>query len=132
MAVHQTREYFLERHGHIVDNPKVGPELAAGYWAPGNSVTFMDLVERMTGKPFSADAIVADANMTTDQAIAEAHRLRDNLKNIPEYAGALDLDASVKIIHGRETITQFNNGSEFERANAEFRSWVETHYPKSV
>lgn len=130
MAVHQTRAYFEKKYGHIVDNPNVGPDLATGYWAPGNSVSFMDLVERMTRQPFSADAIVADANRTVDEAIAEAHRMRDNLRNIPEHTGSLDLEASVKIIHGNETITQFNNGAEFEKANKEFRTWVETHYPK--
>lgn len=129
MAVYQTRDYFFEKYGYITDNPNVGPELAAGYWASGNSVSFMELVEKMTGKPFSADAIVADANMTVDEAIAEARKLKENLKNIPEYTGSLELDASVKIIHGNETITSFANASEFDQANKAFKAWVEKLYP---
>jgi|LauGreDrversion2_3_1035106.scaffolds.fasta_scaffold1238396_1 hypothetical protein len=35
MAVHQTREYFLEKEGYIVDNPMVGATLAKAYWEPG-------------------------------------------------------------------------------------------------
>jgi oligoendopeptidase F len=129
MAVHQTRDYFFTKYGHIIDNPNVGPELAAGYWAPGNSVSFMDLVERVTGKPFSADAIVADANMTVDEAIAEARKLKENLKNIPEYTGKNELDAAVSIIHGNEHITRFTTHDEFEAANKAFKQWVESNYP---
>lgn len=32
MAVHQTRAYFLNKFGHIVDEPRVGKELADVYW----------------------------------------------------------------------------------------------------
>lgn len=129
MAVHQTREYFFKKYGHIIDNPNVGPELAAGYWAPGNSVSFMDLVEKVTGTPFSADAVVADANLTVDEAIDEARKMKENLKNIPEYTGTFDLDASIAIIHGSEKITSFSTSEEFEKADNTFKSWVEQHYP---
>lgn len=130
MAVQQTRAYFFDNYGHIVDNQQVGPVLAQGYWAPGNSESFMDLVQKVTGKPFGAEAIVDDANKTVEEAIAEAHELRDNLKNIPEYTGSLELDATVRVIHGAETICEFNNASEFGQANAKFIAWVDKHYPK--
>lgn len=32
MAVHQTRAYFLHKFGRIVDEPRVGKELAEVYW----------------------------------------------------------------------------------------------------
>lgn len=32
MAVHQTRAYFLQKYGRIVDEPRVGAELAQAYW----------------------------------------------------------------------------------------------------
>jgi Zn-dependent oligopeptidase len=130
MAVHQTREYFEEKYGHILDNPHVGPELAAGYWASGNSEQFFDLVERLTGKPFSADAIVRTSNRTADQAVEMAKKQVAHLPTIPEYGGPFDLDAEISVIHGHEVITKFGNG-EFERADSEFKNWVKAHYPRS-
>jgi Zn-dependent oligopeptidase len=128
MAVYQTREYFEEKYGYIMDNPQVGPELAATYWAPGNSEKFFDLVERLTGKPFSADAIVRNATYTADEAAAIAKKKVEKLPSIPEYNGPLDLDALIRVVHGHERITEFRNG-EFSRANEEFKRWVMSHYP---
>ena len=129
MAVYQTREYFLTKYGHLVDNANIGPELAKGYWAPGNSVPFMDLVEKLTGKPFSADALVASANRTTEESIAKAQAKVEKLKALPTYAGSLDLNANVRVIHGNEEITEFANASEFPKAEAEFEHWVGAQYP---
>merc|ERR550514_439996 len=53
MSVHQTRAHFLETEGYIVDNPKVGPTLTQAYWQPGNSASFLDLVQGLTGKPLT-------------------------------------------------------------------------------
>jgi Zn-dependent oligopeptidase len=72
MAVHQTRAFFLKRDGYLMDNPKIGPDLAEHYWKPGNSRTFLELVQDLTGKPFSAEAIVADINRELPEVFAEA------------------------------------------------------------
>ena len=50
MSVHQTREYFKEKYGYIVDNPNVGPTLASAYWECGNSKPFLQIVKDLTGK----------------------------------------------------------------------------------
>jgi Zn-dependent oligopeptidase len=128
MAVEQTRTYFEQKYGYIMDNPKVGPELATSYWAPGNSEKFFDLVTRLTGKPFSADALVNRANRSADEAVAEAHAKVAALENIPEYSNSLDLDATVSVVHGHEVLTNFGNGG-FEKANQKFKEWVIAHYP---
>ena len=47
MAVHQTREFFMNRDGCIVDNKEVGPTLAEQMWSPGNSEAFLDLVKNL-------------------------------------------------------------------------------------
>jgi len=130
MAVHQTREYFMEKYGYITDNQNVGPDLAKGYWAPGNSENFMDLVQRLTGKPFSAKALVNSANRSVDEAVTEAKQKMEKAKEIPAYQGSLDLDASVRVVHGNEGITHFSNTEEFLKANGEFISWIEKHYPQ--
>jgi hypothetical protein len=36
MSVHQTREHFLKKYGRIVDEERVGRDLAEVYWKPGN------------------------------------------------------------------------------------------------
>jgi hypothetical protein len=131
MAVRQTREYFLSKYGYISDNPNIGPELAEGYWKPGNSESFMSLVEKLTGKPFSADALVNWATRSTDDVIAEANKLVENAKKRDTTAQTTDLKAVVKVIHGNETITKFSNG-DFTSANETFKNWVVTHYPKQV
>jgi hypothetical protein len=45
MSVHQTRNFFKERDGFIVDNPKVGPTITKGYWECGNSRPFLEIVK---------------------------------------------------------------------------------------
>jgi Zn-dependent oligopeptidase len=111
MAVQQTRKYFLETDGYICDNPNVGPTLEEGYWKVGNSVPFIDLVATVTGKPFSADALVDHVNTTTTDAIKEASRKIERAKQTPLYSGSLDLDADISVVNGNEKITEFANGT---------------------
>ncbi|MEP7233829.1 MAG: M3 family metallopeptidase [Ignavibacteriota bacterium] len=129
MAVQQTREYFMEKYGYIADNPHVGPELENGYWRFGNSIRFFDLVERFTGKPLKGTALIAEANRTVAEAIAEAKRLVEHQHS--DGAATPDLRADIKVIHGNEKITEFTNG-DFGQANEEFRKWVVEHYPKQL
>lgn len=130
MAVRQTREYFLNKYGYISDNPNIGPELAEGYWKPGNSESFMSLVEKLTGKPLSADALVAWATRSADDVIAEAKELIARADGGKEHSST-DLKAEIKIIHGNEDIAKFSNG-DFSSANEEFKNWVVSHYPKII
>jgi oligoendopeptidase F len=129
MAVQQTRKYFLEKYGYIADNPHIGPELENGYWKYGNSVSFFDLVERLTGKPFSGDALVAQATRTVSEAIDDAKKLLEHSQIIPDTMP--NLEADIKVIHGNEKITEFSNG-DFRVANEQFQKWVIAHYPKQA
>jgi oligoendopeptidase F len=128
MAVHQSREYFFQKYGHIMDNPQIGPELSAAYWQHGNAKPFYTMVRDMTGKDFSADAFVAEVTTSVDDAIAKAQAQVARLTDIPQSTSS-DLDAHVRVIHGKETIAEFSNGT-FEAANQQFKSWVRVHYPK--
>ena len=69
MCVHQTRAFFMERDGYIVDNPKVGPTLAKAYWEFGNLRPFADLVKDLTGKDLSGDAWVADLSESLEDRL---------------------------------------------------------------
>jgi len=121
MAVWQTRDHFLRKYGTLLDEPRIGRDLARTYWRPGNSRTFLQLVEEMTGRPFSADAIVEEASMSTEDAV---RRARERVERMPDPGPPVepDLDLRLSVIHGRETVVP-EGASPLEVAAA-FRSWL--------
>lgn len=123
MAVHQTRAFFLRRDGHLVDNPRIGPDLAKHYWAPGNAVTFNDTLRALTGSPLSADAIVESCNRTVDEAVASGREAVARLASVAPHTGPIHLDGTVRVIHGRELVAS-SEGSTFERAADDFEAWI--------
>ena len=69
MSVHHTRAYFKAKYVNIIDNKAVGADLAQSYWKPGNSEMFLDVVEKLTGKPLSADAWVQELNQPVKEKV---------------------------------------------------------------
>lgn len=122
IAVYQTRAHFLERDGHLVDNAKIGPELTATYWRPGNSETFMDFVAELTGRPLSAEDLAGQVSRSADEAVDSARQAIAKLAEIPEFDGAFELGAKVEIVHGSEQVASSVNG--FEALANDFASWV--------
>jgi Zn-dependent oligopeptidase len=127
MAVAQTRAHFLGKYGHILDNPKVGADLAEVYWRPGNAVRFLDYVRRLTGAPLAADSLVAKANRTIEEAIEQAHASAARLPEIPAFKGEVDLDLRLSVVHGSEIVVE--HGQNFEAASKAFRTWVSKNWP---
>lgn len=123
MAVYQTRRFFLARDGHLVDNPRIGPDLARAYWAPGNAVSFNDTLRTLTGSPLRADALVEDCLESADDACASARAQVERLATIPRYEGSVDLDATVRVVHGRQTIATTEEGG-FDAVATRFAAWV--------
>lgn len=72
MAVEQTRAYFLARDGYLTDNPRIGPDLAAHYWGPGNGMTHDETLRSLTGEGFSAAPLAEACNQSVAQAWATA------------------------------------------------------------
>jgi hypothetical protein len=128
MAVHQTRAHFFEKLGHLVDNPAVGRELAESYWRPGNSRPFLDFVRDLTGRPFSADALAAEAGRSADEVVERARAQIDHLASVPEPSGDPELDLRLRIIHGQETVAE-ETRRPLEAAEA-FRRWVRARWPR--
>jgi hypothetical protein len=124
MAVHQTRHFFQKRDGVLADNPTIGPDLAKTYWAPGNSRTFFDLVQDLTGTPFSGDALVADASRTVEEAMAQAETDMARAKTSPGYTGRVDLDGEIRVCHGDETIADNAGPGGFEAMAQTFSEWL--------
>jgi oligoendopeptidase F len=132
MAVYQTRDYFLRTDGHVMDNPNVGAKLAEKYWAPGNSRTFLQMVEDLTGAPFSAKATVALVNKSLDDVYADAEALVAREPGIPRYEGAIELDATITLIHGDERIASTGDGETFEEVAEKFGAWIQVQEEEAV
>lgn len=125
MAVHQTRTFFLARDGHLVDNPRVGPDLAEHYWRMGNEVRFDDTLRSLTGSPLCADALVARCNRTVDQAVAEARAEVEAARGRHAFDGPVALDARVRVVHGQEVVADSADG-DFDAACDSFEKWSAT------
>ncbi len=127
MSVHQTREYFLSKYGSIVDNPRVGAELAEVYWRPGNSEQFLDLVHKLTGKPLKGDSWVHDLNTTVEEALEHERKAYErSVKEGPKFKHGdhVSLDMRVLLVHGDEVVADSKeNGSLFSACEI-YRKWL--------
>ena len=124
MAVQQTRRFFLNRDGHLVDNPKIGPELAEAYWRPGNSRPFFDYIEALTGETLTADALAEHVNRTADEAADAAKAQLAREPELPRFDGDVDLNARIRVIHGNEEVATLDDRGWAPFADR-FRSWVQ-------
>lgn len=126
MAVEQTRAYFLRRDGYLTDNPRIGPDLAAHYWGPGNGMTHDQTLQSLTGEGFSAAPLARACN----QSVAEAWALASASmvaaqQRLPAGEGK-PLDAHIRVVHGAELIAD-NSHSEAQML-ADFDAWIRRHY----
>jgi hypothetical protein len=125
MAVQQTRRFFLKRDGYLTDNPRIGPDLARHYWAPGNAASFDETLVSLTGNPLAPDALVDACNLGTDDAIAAARAAVGRIASVPRDEAPVELDATIRVVHGRETVATTEDGGDFDRACADFARFIE-------
>tara|TARA_R110002096_G_scaffold408076_1_gene607111 strand:- start:29655 stop:31475 length:1821 start_codon:yes stop_codon:yes gene_type:complete len=123
MGVAQTREFFETRDGHLVDNANIGPDLRKAYWQPGNSKLFSDFIKALTGKTLSADALARSASMTDEEVLSKAKASIERLGSIAPFTGKIELDCTITIVHGNETVATTEGGS-FEAMCETFAAWV--------
>jgi hypothetical protein len=135
MAVHQTREFFMNRDGCIVDNKEVGPTLAEQMWSPGNSEAFLDLVKRLTGVPLSGKAWVQVLEQHIDDCVAEerdaydmASRAEAEQKGDDLGEEKIDLDMRVRIVDGDDVIADTAIDRSFLASCARFEKYIELRY----
>jgi hypothetical protein len=124
MAVEQTRSFFMSRDGFLLDNPRIGPDLAEHYWKPGNSKTFLSLVESLTGKPLSPDALVHECSRDVGEALADTDKALSREKEIPRSTKPIELDARIALIHGDEVVATNGKGEPFEQLERTFADWL--------
>jgi Peptidase family M3 len=127
MAVQQTRAHFLARDGYLTDNPALGPALRDAYWRPGNSRSFAELVSQLTGAPPSAGPLAREVSRTADEAAADARARLQRGRSVPRRDGPVELDASVRVIHGTELVAATDGpatGGRFEDCARRFEAWI--------
>lgn len=128
MSVHQTRKYFKEKYGYIVDNPNVGPTLASAYWECGNSKQFLQIVEDLTGKELTGADWVAELKEDLNEHIKQEKKEYDEMieKCSDENAtddDDVDLQMTVKFVDGDELIAD-SSKSGLLGACREFEAFV--------
>ncbi|HYQ29292.1 MAG TPA: hypothetical protein VER04_18800, partial [Polyangiaceae bacterium] len=111
--------------GHLVDNPRVGPELAKVWWQPGNSIPFAQFVRNLTGRELSAAPLALRLNQTADQRKAEALESVAKLAQIPSASPQVDLDARIQIVHGAASVAEYRG--DFSELATRFAEWIDTH-----
>jgi hypothetical protein len=130
-GVAQTRAFFEQRDGYLTDNPKIGPTLREKYWLPGNSITFTDYLARLTGAPFAFDALVKDVSRDADAAVADQRRRLDRAEGRPAFAGKVELDLTLRMVHGAEVIATTEKAS-FEEVASRYADWIRSLEPAAA
>ncbi|MFQ2406612.1 M3 family metallopeptidase [Aeromonas caviae] len=122
MAVEQTRAYFLRRDGYLTDNPRIGPDLAAHYWGPGNGMTHDETLQSLTGEGFSAVPLAEACNRCSAEAWQQAQTCMAAARQRPPAGEGTPLDAHIRVVHGAELIA--DNSESEARMLAEFEAWI--------
>ncbi|MBB6481030.1 M3 family metallopeptidase [Spirochaeta isovalerica] len=121
MGVYQTKRYFINKYGYITDNREVGQEMAERYWKPGNSKTMLQYIKDLTGENFSADATVELVNTSLDDHKKAAMDSVERIKSIESERTPIDLNCSIKMVHGDEVIADSEEG--FEKMCEKYGDW---------
>ncbi|MGG5824951.1 M3 family metallopeptidase [Aeromonas salmonicida] len=122
MAVEQTRAYFLQRDGYLTDNPRIGPDLAAHYWGPGNGMTHDETLQSLTGEGFSAVPLAEVCNQSVADAWAQAQACMAAAQQRPPTGEGAPLNARIRVVHGSELIA--DNSESEARMLADFEGWI--------
>ncbi|KAG1670769.1 hypothetical protein FOA52_013996 [Chlamydomonas sp. UWO 241] len=131
MSVHQTRAHFKSKCGQLVDNPAIGKDLREQYWMPGNSEMFLDMVEKLTGRPLSADAWVTTLKEPVEQLLeSEKADYAAAIKAGPAIPPGTEPDLGMRVIlaHGDEVIGDSSDAG-LTAACAKFKAWVAVAFP---
>lgn len=124
MAVEQTRDFFVARDGYLTDNARIGPDLARTYWQHGNAVGFDDTLRALTDEGLSADALATVVTRPVDAALSEARASIDAARKRAPASGHVELDAKLRVVHGREQICESRSAADFDAAASRFGAWV--------
>jgi hypothetical protein len=123
LALTQWREYFYNKYGYIVDNPKVGKEMIH-VWKAGSSMTFPELVKLATGKKLSSKAFIKSTTMSVAKRLDLAKKRLKVMESVKPYSKPIDLHANIKMVHGKKVIA--TNKKSFEDMADKYKKWLKT------
>jgi len=121
LGLSQWRAYFYKRYGYIVDNPNVGKEMAK-VWKLGAKHTYKEFIKLATGKAISAQPFLKEVTISIDQKLKQAKEKIKRLEKVPRYKGPVRLNANVRMVHGKQEIT--NSKKSFEDMAEKYGRWV--------
>lgn len=127
IALSQWREYFYKKYGYIVDNKNVGKEMAVT-WQWGASKPFPEAVKLATGKKLSSAALIKELNLSADATIKRAKKRLEVMEGARPYTKPVRLNAEIKMVSGKKTITTNKNG--FEKMAEQYGKWVREQVTK--
>lgn len=122
LAVCQWREYFYKKYGYIVDNPRVGKEMAR-VWKNGARYSFPEFVARATGAKLSTGAFLRDVTMSVSGLLKKMKKNMVRLARVKPYEKPVRLDAVIRMVDGKKEIA--NNRKSFEDMAERYKRWVE-------
>lgn len=126
-GVSQTTQFFMDRDGSIIDNPKVGADMKEFYWKTGNSKGIAEHVKDLTGKDFSPADRAKMHSRTEAEVKADIAAALEREKATPHFTGSLDsLNIRLRITHGDEVVASNEGVSSTEDALQTFSMWIES------
>ena len=66
---------------------------------------------------------MASCNLSVDEAVAQAREAVAKLPSIAPQEGPVELDVTVRVVHGREVIGT-SEGGTFERMADDVEAWI--------
>ncbi len=121
LALNQWREYFFDKYGYIVDNPKVGKEMIK-VWELGSLYTTREFVKIATKKELKPDAYIKNITRSMDEMLSVAKDRIKKLSKIPLYTKPVKLNAKIILVHGKQVIA--DNKKSFEDMEEKYRKWI--------
>ncbi len=122
IALAQWREYFYTKYGYIVDNKNVGREMLKT-WKWGAQLDFQTCIKIATGKKLSSAALIKDITLSASAEVARAKKRLARMEEVPRYKKAVDLQATISMVHGKKVIA--TNEQSFEQMAETYGAWVQ-------
>ena len=121
LALSQWREYFYKKYGYIVDNPRVGKEMAK-VWQFAALKSFKDFVVMATGRELSAEAYIRNSIFSLKTLLNRAKKRIQRLAKVSPLKGMINLNALIRMVDGKKEIA--NNVRGFEAMADKYGKWL--------
>ncbi|MDE2038100.1 MAG: hypothetical protein KGI69_02650 [Patescibacteria group bacterium] len=121
LGVAQWRDHFFKRYGYIVDNPRVGKELAR-IWSYASLYPAKKLVRMATGAKLGPEAYIKGVTASREVVVARAKARIARLKRVPLSKKPVDLDGHIVMMDGKKRIC--DSSKSFEDMDTRYRKWL--------